>query len=160
VYVSLIGDTTFTLLTTVNFQPFTAAGGAATKVNIVDSTPGAFIARGIDAIRFNILDTTSSTSGGVVMREIDVFGSAAIPEAFRITAFSYNPTARTVDLTFLSGANVLYTIETSTTLQPQSWTSLPGGPVLGSATTTTVTGRALPLPVTDKLFLRVRRDAL
>jgi two-component system chemotaxis sensor kinase CheA len=54
--------------------------GAATKVNVVDSTPGAFIATGVDAIRFNILDTISSNSGGVVMREIDVFGSAVIPE--------------------------------------------------------------------------------
>lgn len=80
VYVSLVGDTAFTLLATVNYQPFSVNGGAATKVNIVDDTPGAFIATGIDAIRFNILDTTSSASGGVVMREIDVFGSAAIPE--------------------------------------------------------------------------------
>ena len=80
VFVSLVGDAAFTLLTTVDFQPFGVNGGAATKVNVVDSTPGAFIATGVDAIRFNILDTISSNSGGVVMREIDVFGSAVIPE--------------------------------------------------------------------------------
>ena len=80
VFVSLVGNAAFTLLTTVDFQPFGVNGGAATKVNVVDSTPGAFIATGVDAIQFNILDTISSNSGGVVMREIDVFGSAVVPE--------------------------------------------------------------------------------
>jgi hypothetical protein len=39
------------------------------------------LASGIDAIRFDILDTVSSNAGGVVMREIDVFGAATpVPE--------------------------------------------------------------------------------
>lgn len=62
-----------------------------------------------------------------------------------------------MDLSFTSEFCVNYTIEASPNLQPLSWTPLPGGPVIGSAGITTVTGLALPLPVTDKLFLRVRR---
>ena len=75
---------------------------------------------------------------------------------FHITAFSYNPTARTVDLTFLSEPGVNYTIETS--LNGQTWTVL-GAPVpgAGGATSTTVTGRPLQPPYTDRLLLRVRR---
>jgi hypothetical protein len=80
------------------------------------------------------------------------------PEPFRVTAFTYNRTARTVDLTFTSEFSVNYTIEASPNLQLQSWSPLPGGPVIGSAGITTVTGLALPFPVTDKMFLRVRRD--
>ena len=80
---------------------------------------------------------------------------ASLPP-FRVTAFSYNPTARTVNLTFLSEPAVNYTIETSP--NGQTWTVL-GAPVPGAAgaTSTTVTARPLPPPVTDRLLLRVRR---
>ncbi len=81
---------------------------------------------------------------------------ASLPP-FRITAFSYNPTARTVNLTFLSEPAVNYTIETSP--DGQTWTVL-GAQVAGAAaaTSTTVTGRSLSsLPVTRRLLLRVRR---
>jgi hypothetical protein len=78
------------------------------------------------------------------------------PPPFRITAFSYNPTARTVNLTFDSEPAVNYTIETS--LNGQTWTVL-GAPVPGAAgaTSTTVTNRPLQPPYTDRLMLRVRR---
>jgi hypothetical protein len=74
---------------------------------------------------------------------------------FSITAFSYNPTARTVNLTFLSEPGINYTIETS--FNGQTWTVL-GAPVPGAAgaTSTTVTGRPLQPPYTDRLLLRVR----
>jgi hypothetical protein len=66
-------------LTTVNFQPFSDAttAGGSTKVNVTDTT--GILATGVDAIRFDILDTFSNNAGGVVMREIDVFGTA-VPE--------------------------------------------------------------------------------
>ena len=79
VYVSLVGNAAFTLLTTVNYQPHAVDGGGSTKVNVTENA--GFLATGIDAIRFAILDTTSNNGGGVVMREIDVFGAAApVPE--------------------------------------------------------------------------------
>lgn len=82
VSVRLVGSATFDLLTEVNYQPFVSTGttaGGSTKVNVTDNA--GFLATGINAIRFNILDTTSVESGGVVMREIDVFGAAApVPE--------------------------------------------------------------------------------
>ena len=88
----------------------------------------------------------------------DIASLSVQPFPLRVTAFSYNATAKTVDLSFSSEFGVNYTIETSPNLQLQSWTPLPGGPVIGSTGNTTVTGLALPLPVTDKLFLRARSE--
>lgn len=80
VHVRQVGSATFSLLTAVDYQPFTNIGntsGGSSKVNVTENA--GFLASGIDAIRFSILDTNSVNSGGVVMREIDVFGSA-VPE--------------------------------------------------------------------------------
>lgn len=81
IHISTVGNPAFTLLTTVDYQPApwvsadaANARGGATKVNVSDSS--GLLAAGVDAIRFNILDTVSNDGGGVVMREIDVFGSA------------------------------------------------------------------------------------
>jgi hypothetical protein len=82
--VRYLGDPSYTPLTTVDFQPSTSttasnAQGGSAKVNVTDDT--GLLASGIDAIRFDILDTVSSNAGGVVMREIDVFGAATpVPE--------------------------------------------------------------------------------
>ena len=83
IYISTVGSASFTLLSTVNYQPApwvstdaNDAKGGATKVNLTDDT--GLLATGVDAIRFNILDSVSINSGGVVMREIDVFGFATV----------------------------------------------------------------------------------
>ncbi|MBP7950775.1 MAG: hypothetical protein KA004_14080 [Verrucomicrobiales bacterium] len=75
---------------------------------------------------------------------------------FRITAFNCHRAARTMDVSFLSESCAVYTLETS--LDGQIWPPL-GAPVPGvaGATSTTVTGRTLPPPVTNRLLLRVRR---
>lgn len=85
IFVSTVGSASFTLLTTVDYQPVAwvstdaaDANGGATKVNVTDNSGP--LATGIDAIRFNILDTVAASGAGVVMREIDVFGAAAVPE--------------------------------------------------------------------------------
>lgn len=74
-------DADFTFLTTVDYQPFPASpnnNGGSTKVNITDD--GGVLASGVEAIRFDILDTVGADSAGSVYREIDVFGSESIPE--------------------------------------------------------------------------------
>jgi hypothetical protein len=78
VSVRYFGDTTYTFLTTVEYQPFpgtTAAAGGSTKVNLTDDT--GILAGGIDAIRFDFLTTTDiHSTASTVFREIDVQGSA------------------------------------------------------------------------------------
>lgn len=84
VSVRFVGDTLFTELANVDYQPFpNGAGGAgdggAAKVNITDTT--GTLASGVDAIRFSLADTLSANDGGTVFREFDVFGTAtAVPE--------------------------------------------------------------------------------
>lgn len=79
VRVRLLGATSFQTLplATVNFQPFTAATseGGSTRVRITDGT--GTLATGVDAVRFDILDTVGNSAGGTVFREIDVFGTAS-----------------------------------------------------------------------------------
>lgn len=77
VRVRRFGETGFPAepLLTVSYQPFPATpnnNGGSTKVNVTDTT--GTLASGVVAIRFDILDTVSNQAGGVVMREIDVFG--------------------------------------------------------------------------------------
>lgn len=81
VSVRFVGDAGFTPLTTVDYQPFPALpanNGGSTKVNVTDNT--GVLASGVEAIRFDILDTTSNDGGGTVFAEIDVFGSFTVPE--------------------------------------------------------------------------------
>jgi hypothetical protein len=72
VSVRYLGAATFTTLTTVEYQPFSDTQAGATKVNLTDDT--GVLASGVEAIRFDILDTVSAASAGPVFREIDVFG--------------------------------------------------------------------------------------
>ncbi|MDA7881609.1 PEP-CTERM sorting domain-containing protein [Akkermansiaceae bacterium] len=86
VSVRFVGDVTFTALTTVEYQPFPATpnnNGGSTKVNVTDDT--GVLASGIEAIRFDMLDTVGANSAGSVYREIDVFGVATIPEPSSMT---------------------------------------------------------------------------
>ena len=66
--------------TTVDYQPFTATEGGSTKVIVTDDGVGGLLGSGIDAIRFDFLETVSTTNGGTVFSEIDVFGTATVPE--------------------------------------------------------------------------------
>ena len=75
VSVRYLGDADFTFLLTVDYQPFPATpsnNGGSTKVVTTDDT--GILATGVEAIRFDILETTSNDAGGAVFREIDVEG--------------------------------------------------------------------------------------
>ncbi|WP_367873896.1 Ig-like domain-containing protein [Luteolibacter sp. Populi] len=78
VRVRLLGQASFQTqaLVTVNYQPFSATTteGGSTRVRVTDST--GILATGVDAIRFDVLDTTGNSAGGTVFREIDVSGTA------------------------------------------------------------------------------------
>ena len=87
----LVGGGSFTLLLDdVEFQPFTAntddTGGGSTKINITDDT--GTLASGVEAIRFDVLDTVSNDGGGAVFSEIDVFGTATVPEPSALMVLS------------------------------------------------------------------------
>ncbi len=75
----------YSLYATVDYQPSTSTAantdqGGATIVKVTDDA--GLLDSGIDAIRFNFLDTVSNPAGGGVYRELDVFGSStvAVPE--------------------------------------------------------------------------------
>ena len=78
IYLRELGGS-YTLYTTVDYQPAAVDGeGGATKVNVTDDL--GLLGSGIDAIRFDFLDTVSNDVGGIVFSEIDVFGIATVPE--------------------------------------------------------------------------------
>lgn len=74
---------------------------------------------------------------------------------FRITAFKFDRTAKTADVTFTSIQDAEYEVETS--LEGLVWTKISVGPIIGGVGTTTVSGLPLPQPLPTKLLLRVRR---
>ncbi|MBP7933504.1 MAG: PEP-CTERM sorting domain-containing protein [Phycisphaerae bacterium] len=76
VLVKYLGESDFTQLATVDYQPFSEAQteGGSTKVNVTDTT--GVLASGVVAIKFAFLETTGNTWGaGSVIREVDVFGT-------------------------------------------------------------------------------------
>ena len=79
VTIKLKGAASYTTLATVDYQPFTATQGGATKVTLTDNA-GA-LARGVEFISFtaNRVNGTSN-AGAFVFREIDVFGTSSLPE--------------------------------------------------------------------------------
>ena len=78
IYLRSLGGS-YGLYATVDYQPANATEeGGATKVNVTDDI--GLLGSGIDAIRFDFLDTVSNDVGGGVYREIDVFGIATVPE--------------------------------------------------------------------------------
>jgi len=81
VLVSTVGSTNFTSIANVDYSPFVAGGEASTIVSLTDST--GTIASGVDEIRFVFAD--NQLGNGTVFQEIDVFGSAAVPEPVAAT---------------------------------------------------------------------------
>ena len=78
IYLRSLGGS-YGLYATVDYQPANATDkGGATKVNVTDDI--GLLGSGIDAIRFDFLDTVSNNVGGGVYRELDVFGIATVPE--------------------------------------------------------------------------------
>jgi hypothetical protein len=85
--VSTVGSETFDSLGIMSYIPFTEAGlapnTAATKLTLTDDT--GVLAYGVDAVRFVFLDHGENFGGGgdaagTIYQEIDVFGTASIPE--------------------------------------------------------------------------------
>lgn len=80
VEISTVGSPDFTLLATGDNQLLGASNGGNTIVTVQDdTTPGAVIASGVDAVRFTSLGTVG-TNGWAVFREFDVNGVATVPE--------------------------------------------------------------------------------
>lgn len=83
VWVSQVGSSSFSLVETVNYTPFTSAGlngnTGATKVSL--SSTGGVLAVNVDQIRFVFLDDGENfgSSDGTVYQEIDVFSSTIRP---------------------------------------------------------------------------------
>ncbi|MEY3896370.1 MAG: hypothetical protein RLZZ214_1890 [Verrucomicrobiota bacterium] len=77
VAVRRLGETAFTLLATVDLEPFNTTGVGGSKVQITPAS--AKLAGGVEQIRFTML-TTAGNAGRAVYREFDVFGTtSAIP---------------------------------------------------------------------------------
>lgn len=78
IYLRSLGGS-YALYATVDYQPANDTDeGGATKVNVTDDI--GLLGSGIDAIRFDFLDTVSNNVGGAAYRELDVFGIATVPE--------------------------------------------------------------------------------
>lgn len=86
---SYVGSAAYTLFETVSYKPFSDTNSPAayeSKVLLTDS--GGVLATGVDGIRFTfknpigpdgVADGTGTTEGTLI-REIDVFGTATVPE--------------------------------------------------------------------------------
>jgi hypothetical protein len=75
VEVKAVGAVDYALLATVNYIEFSNSAAGST---IVDLAP--LNATGIEFIKFTAAATGSSSGDDFVWREIDVFGSATVPE--------------------------------------------------------------------------------
>lgn len=76
VLVSTVGSAGFTTVANLNYSPFIGGGAASTFVSLTDST--GTIAAGVDEVRF--VFANNPMGAGTLYQEIDVFGTAAIPE--------------------------------------------------------------------------------
>jgi len=88
VFVSLVGDASFTSLGSFSLDSTIApASEASTRIVLTNDVGGAF-ATGVDALRFDFPNLANNLTG--VYREIDVFGSATVPEpsSFALVALS------------------------------------------------------------------------
>jgi Bacterial Ig-like domain len=75
VSVRLLGSSSFSSVGTVNYQPFTTAGGSSTRVLLSNLN-----ITGVDAIRFAASQVNNGTNlGAFVWREIDVVGASTLP---------------------------------------------------------------------------------
>jgi hypothetical protein len=87
--VSTVGSASYTSLATVSYKPFNDTDSpTAYETFVTVSDTGGLLATGVDSIRFTFTDPIgvngvtdgSGTVEGTLIREIDVFGTATIPE--------------------------------------------------------------------------------
>ena len=81
VAVSTVADGGFSDIGTVAYNPFGSANNtASSKVNVTEDATG-ILATGVDQIRFTYtVPASGGTQPSPAIREIDVFGSATVPE--------------------------------------------------------------------------------
>jgi hypothetical protein len=80
---SVVGSATYTLLTSVDYSPFTSTSSSTAAYSQSAITDGTgVLATGVDSLRFVYSDPTVSggTNRGTVIQEIDVLGVATVPE--------------------------------------------------------------------------------
>ena len=86
--VSTVGSAFYTSVATVAYKPFNDTDSLAYETFVTVSDTGGALATGVDSIRFTFTDPIgvngvpdgSGTVEGTLIREIDVFGTATIPE--------------------------------------------------------------------------------
>jgi hypothetical protein len=87
--VSTVGSASYTSLATVSYKPFDDINSpTAYETFVTVSDTGGVLATGVDSIRFTFTDPIgvngvtpdTGTTEGTLIREIDVFGTATIPE--------------------------------------------------------------------------------
>lgn len=82
VWVSEVGSSSYTQLTSVAYSPFSSSSDAhhESHVTITEDATGV-LASGVDSIRFIFeYPGDGGNSAGTVIRELDVYGVAAVPE--------------------------------------------------------------------------------
>lgn len=84
IYYTTVDNASWTLLTSVTYQPYDfpngAPGNVSTWVNVTDTT--GVLASGVNSLRFDMKVQTvgDAPNLGASYREIDVFGVASVPE--------------------------------------------------------------------------------
>ncbi len=152
VSVRKVGDSVFTALGAVDFQPFasTVAGGSRVQI----SHPSGKLATRIGAIQFTML-TTTGNSGRAVYREFDVFGTASpavvIPPAKVLEIGSPAIGSPRSSVIWSSYPGKTYRVETSENLS--SWTVLSNTFPSGGLTTRFQQDFTPPIPV--RAFYRI-----
>lgn len=80
VLVSTVGSSSYSLLLSVDYDPFASNGEGSSQVVVTENSTG-ILASGVDAIRFVMRGDSSNPNVVGVIREIDVFGSVtSVPE--------------------------------------------------------------------------------
>lgn len=125
------GETGFSTLASVNFQPFSATASGGSRVRITH--PSGRLASRVVQVRFTML-ATNGNSGRAVYREFDVFGTASVAPFPRILAIEGpSPSLSRFALTWLSWPGETYKIEHSANLT--DWLTLEAAFPSGGVTT-------------------------
>ncbi len=115
VSVRRVGEVAYSLLASVNAQPFSVTDPGASKVTITH--PSGVLARGVNAIRFTML-STNGNSGRAVYREFDVQGTSTMAPTPAIAGILDARASRSeVGVTWFSYPGKAYKVETSVNLQ-------------------------------------------
>ena len=128
-----VGESEFTFLKSVNYQPFSVTGTGASKVTV--SGAGGTIARRVQAIRFTMLQTNGN-GGRAVYREIDLTGSPSAsiqPEVLGIQSPGMAAAGK-VSVTWRSSPGKTYRVEATENLR--DWSVLTSVFPSGGITTT------------------------